>query len=59
MGTRQSKRNCCRGPIFPAVENIICGDVLDVRARIPRECVHLVITSPPYNLHKDYEQRTD
>jgi len=37
----------------------LCGDVLDVLAAIPPECVHLLITSPPYNLEKDYEQHSD
>lgn len=33
------------------------GDVSDFLATIPDESVSLVITSPPYNLGKDYEDR--
>jgi len=32
------------------INQIICGDCLDVLQKIPDESVHLVITSPPYNL---------
>lgn len=44
---------------FPGLNNIICGDVLEVLSKIPRTSVHLIITSPPYNLDKDYESHTD
>jgi len=33
------------------------GDVNDFVAEIPEESVSLVVTSPPYNLGKDYEDR--
>ena len=32
------------------LDQIICGDILDVMRRIPDGTVDLVITSPPYNL---------
>lgn len=35
------------------------GDVKDLLAQIPDETVQLVITSPPYNLGKDYESRVE
>ena len=37
---------------FPSdfLSKIICGDAVDVMKKIPGESVHLVITSPPYNL---------
>ncbi len=44
---------------FAGLDQILCGDVLDVLAKIPRESVHLLITSPPYNLDKDYDQHSD
>lgn len=34
------------------------GDVNDLLATIPDETVRLIITSPPYNLGKEYEDRT-
>lgn len=33
------------------------GDCLDVLAQIPDEALQLVVTSPPYNLGKEYEKR--
>ncbi|MBL7222876.1 MAG: site-specific DNA-methyltransferase [Candidatus Brocadiae bacterium] len=44
---------------FAGLDRIICGDVLDVLAAVPRQSVHLIITSPPYNLDKDYEEHSD
>jgi len=46
-------------PPFPGLDHVVCGDVLEVLAKVPRESVHLVITSPPYNLEKDYEEHSD
>jgi adenine-specific DNA-methyltransferase len=33
------------------------GDVLDYLKELPDEIVKLVITSPPYNIGKEYEKR--
>lgn len=33
------------------------GDCLDLLAQIPDEALQLVVTSPPYNLGKEYEKR--
>lgn len=38
---------------------IICGDVLEVMKKIPSNSVHLAITSPPYNVGKDYDNHND
>jgi len=54
---RNTRRN--PGREFKGLNNIVCGDVLDALARIPRRSVHLIVTSPPYNLDKDYERHTD
>ena len=35
------------------------GDCLDLLAQLPDGAVQLVVTSPPYNLGKPYEQRLD
>ena len=32
------------------IDNIICGDSLEVMRKMPDGCVDLVVTSPPYNL---------
>ena len=36
---------------------LYCGDVSDFVATIPEKSVSLIITSPPYNLGKEYEDR--
>ncbi|MFP4058722.1 MAG: DNA-methyltransferase, partial [Candidatus Brocadiia bacterium] len=46
-------------PPFAGLDNILLGDVLDVLPAVPRQSVHLVITSPPYNLEKAYEGHSD
>lgn len=38
---------------------IITGDVLEVMKRMPNNYVHLAITSPPYNVGKDYDNHND
>ena len=41
------------------LNKIICGDVLDEMKKIPSNSVHLAITSPPYNVGKDYDNHND
>jgi site-specific DNA-methyltransferase (adenine-specific) len=43
----------------PYLNKIIHADVLRGLAELPDESVHVAITSPPYNLEKDYEQHND
>ena len=38
---------------------IVTGDVLDSLKQIPSNSVHLAITSPPYNVGKDYDNHHD
>lgn len=38
--------------------NIACEDNLGYMRRYSDESMHLIVTSPPYNLGKEYEQRT-
>ena len=35
------------------------GDALDLLSNFPDEVVQLVVTSPPYNLNKAYEEKLD
>ena len=37
---------------------LACEDNLEFMARIPDERIKLIVTSPPYNLGKDYEAKT-
>ena len=41
------------------INKIICGDVLEEMTKIPSNSVHLAITSPPYNVGKDYDNHND
>jgi len=41
------------------VNKIICGDCLEVMKEMPDEYIDMVITSPPYNIGKDYGEYKD
>lgn len=41
------------------LDRIITGDVLDILAQIQSNTVHLAITSPPYNVGKNYDNHND
>jgi DNA modification methylase len=38
------------------LDNIINGDAEEVLKRLPDNCTHLMVTSPPYNVGKDYDR---
>jgi DNA modification methylase len=43
----------------PAAQIVLhCGDTLDFLETVPNETAKLIITSPPYNLGKEYESKT-
>lgn len=42
----------------PAKFSIECIDNLDYMRALPNESMHLIVTSPPYNLGKTYEKKT-
>jgi len=41
------------------LDQIICGDCLEVMKQMPDGTVHLAVTSPPYNLGIDYDNHDD
>ncbi|MBL7150856.1 repressor LexA, partial [Candidatus Microgenomates bacterium] len=41
------------------LDRVITGDVLEVMENIPDNSVHLAITSPPYNVGKNYDNHND
>lgn len=41
------------------VDRILTGDVLELMSLIPENSVHLAITSPPYNVGKNYDNHND
>ena len=38
---------------------IVCGDSLEVLKKLPDNCIDLVLTSPPYNFGKSYNEYDD
>lgn len=46
-------------PITYFLDKIVCGDCLDVMRAMPDGCVHLAITSPPYNVGVNYDTHND
>ncbi len=46
---------------FSPSERIVVypGDCLEMLRAIPAECMQLIVTSPPYNIGKEYEKRLD
>ncbi|MEM1690477.1 MAG: site-specific DNA-methyltransferase [Thermofilaceae archaeon] len=38
------------------LDRIVPGDARDVLKRLPDNCVHLMVTSPPYNVGKEYDE---
>lgn len=41
------------------INTVICGDALEVLKKLPENFVHLIITSPPYNVGIPYENHHD
>jgi len=41
------------------LNKIVCGDVIDEMKKLPDNSIHLAITSPPYNVGKDYDNHND
>ena len=41
------------------VNQIICGDVLKVMKNLPDNSIHFAVTSPPYNVGKNYDNHND
>jgi site-specific DNA-methyltransferase (adenine-specific) len=38
------------------LDKIILGDAREVLKRLPDNCIHLMVTSPPYNVGKEYDK---
>jgi DNA modification methylase len=43
----------------PILNEIICGDSLDVLKKLPDNCIDLTLTSPPYNFNREYNEYND
>ncbi len=38
------------------LDKVILGDAREVLRELPDNCIHLMVTSPPYNVGKDYDE---
>jgi len=38
------------------LDKVVVGDAREVLRRLPDRCVHLMVTSPPYNVGKEYDE---
>lgn len=38
------------------LDKIILGDAREVLKKLPNNCIHLMVTSPPYNVGKEYDE---
>lgn len=70
-----NNRSGLRGPYFYAqdhdfsdeenevpekyIDRVICGDSKEVLKDLPDNCIDIIVTSPPYNFGKVYDQRND
>jgi len=41
------------------LNKIVCGNCLEIMKNIPNNSIHLTITSPPYNVGKEYDNHND
>jgi DNA modification methylase len=42
-----------------AINQIFCGDCIDIMNKLPKELVHLTFLDPPFNQQKDYSLHDD
>ncbi|WP_460125025.1 DNA-methyltransferase [Stetteria hydrogenophila] len=53
---KPSPRDLRENPVPPELlDRVILGDARDVLKKLPDNCVHLMVTSPPYNVGKEYD----
>lgn len=41
------------------INQVLCGDCIEVMKTFPKESIDMVVTSPPYNIRKDYGNYKD
>jgi len=54
---RPSPRDLVVNPVpSDVLDKIILGDAREVLKKLPDNCVHLMVTAPPYNVGKEYDE---
>ena len=38
------------------LDQVVLGDAKEILAKLPDNCIHLMVTSPPYNVGKEYDE---
>ncbi|MEM2727300.1 MAG: site-specific DNA-methyltransferase [Archaeoglobaceae archaeon] len=38
------------------LDKVILGDAVEILKKLPNNCIHLMVTSPPYNVGKEYDK---
>ncbi|MEM1623489.1 MAG: site-specific DNA-methyltransferase [Sulfolobales archaeon] len=52
-----SPEDLVENPVPPEfLDKIVLGDAREVLRKLPDRCVHLMVTSPPYNVGKEYDE---
>lgn len=58
FSTAESVRDIASEYLESASATLYCGDRLELLRQIPNGAARLIVTSPPYNIGKEYERRT-
>ncbi len=54
---KPSEKDLIENPVpSEYLDKVILGDARDVLKKLPDNCVHLMVTSPPYNVGKEYDE---
>lgn len=54
---KPSKTDLIENPVPPEyLDKLIVGDAREILKKLPDNCVHLMVTSPPYNVGKEYDE---
>jgi len=50
-------KSLVENPVPPELlDQVVLGDAKEILAKLPDNCIHLMVTSPPYNVGKEYDE---
>lgn len=54
---KPSEKDLVENPVPPEfLDKIVLGDASEILKKLPDNCIHLMVTSPPYNVGKEYDK---
>lgn len=53
---RPSKKDIIKNIPSDFLDKILVSDAREILKKLPDNCIHLVVTSPPYNVGKEYDE---